>query len=221
MRLFFIIIISVLLASCEGIVEGKGKIISSTDHKPIDSVFVYWTNYFETTSYSDSIGNFKIGSFCGCVPECPELEVIFYKKGYTTKYVNLTKEYNSTNLADITIQLTPSNVPSEQIKEKSFGNFLQYFNTVISLFNIFTLIMIFRVKLKKKVLWILSLIFLSITIRYNYFTGDFKFQPFSFFLQYRFLVIYYIGWYVYFIPTVAIIFWSCFFYKKRQGQKLF
>ena len=159
LKIFLLFIpIILLLTGCEGTVRGTGKIISSKDSKPIDSVFVYWTQLSSETTYSDSLGKFKIGTFCGCVPDCPELELLLYKKGYETKYINLTKERR--NRKDtLTVIMTPTNDVSREIKKDSFEQFLKYFNIIaISLFNVFTLIIICCIKLKNKTLWIISLI---------------------------------------------------------------
>jgi hypothetical protein len=214
MKIISLLLITLIFCSCEGIVDGNGKIISSIDKKPIDSVFVYWTNENER-AYSDSIGRFEIGSFCGAVPDLPELELIFYKKGYETKYINFTKEYKFAT-DSLTIEMVPTSNSSDEIKERPFETFLKYFNTLISLFNVFTLIFICRSKLKHKTLWILALIFLSLTVKYNYYSGDITANPLSFFLQYRFLKIYYIGWYLFFIPLTSLVFWTYYFYNKKQ-----
>lgn len=214
MKIISLLLITLILCSCEGIVDGNGKIISSIDKKPIDSVLVYWTNENEK-AYSDSNGRFEIGSFCGAVPDLPELELLFYKKGYETKYINFTKEYQFAT-DSLTVEMVPTLKPSEEIKERPFENFLKHFNTLISLFNVFTLIVICRTKLKHKTLWILALIFLSLTVKYNYYSGDITVNPLSFFLQYRFLKIYYIGWYLFFIPLTSLVFWTYYFYNKRQ-----
>ena len=222
MKYILIFLIAILLTSCEGVVEGNGVIISSADKKPIDSVCVFWTNG-HMKSYTDSLGKFEIGSFCGCVPDCPDLELLFYKKGYETKYVNFSKEnygYKDTEI----ILLTPTNEISRTIVKTTFEQFLKYFNLIfVSLFNVFTLIVVCRTKfslLANKVLWTILILFFSTTLKYNYYSGEIDLSLFSFFVQLTVMKIYYIGWYLYFLPTPALIFWTYHFYKKKTGKKL-
>src|SRR5678809_285083 len=80
LSLFFLII---LISSCEGIIQGKGKIISSGTKLPIDSVKINWLGKIV---YSDKGGKFSFDEFVGCVPSCPELELVLTKQGYETKY---------------------------------------------------------------------------------------------------------------------------------------
>lgn len=112
--LFLILSVFCLLTSCEGLVKGNGKIVSSVDNKPIKGVMVYWT-VFDKKIYSDSSGHFEIGSFCGCVPDCPKLEVAFYKKGYKTLYLDLQKKYDY-QTDSLLIKMEPSS-KSEELKE--------------------------------------------------------------------------------------------------------
>lgn len=204
------------MCSCEGIVLGGGKIVSSKDQKPIDSVLVYWTNG-KIKTYSDSSGMFKHEMFCGCVPDCPDLELIFYKKGFETKYLNFTKEYGHAT-DSIIVQLNPTVELDKEIKETGFETFLKYFNVLLSIFNIFTLVIICCVKIKWKPLWIISCIFFSITLKYNYYNNEFDISFFSFFVQLRYLQIYYIGWYLFFIPVTTIAFWLYYFNTKNQTK---
>jgi hypothetical protein len=217
MKNIFILLISLLLISCEGIVRGEGKIISAKDKKPLDSVLVYWTNLNEK-SYSDSLGHFEIGQFCGCIPDCPELEIITYKKGYKTNYLNLTKDdklYDTT----LVIEMQPVNTYSETIEENNFTKILKYVNLIILIFNAFTLIIICCIELRYKWVWIVSLIIFNLHIKYNYISDDFLFDPFSFFIQLRFLTFYYhVGWYIFYIPTTAIVFWSYYFVTKSKRK---
>lgn len=215
MKSIFLFLIVICLCSCEGIVRGDGKIISATDQKPLDSVLVYWTNMNKKT-YSDSLGHFEIGQFCGCVPDCPELELITYKKGYFTQYINLTKE-NKLGDSTLVIELQPTNAPAVNLEEKTLTTVFKYINITILIFNVFTLIIICCVKLKYKWIWIVSQILFNLYIKYNYISGEFNFDPFSFFIQLRFISFYYhIGWYVFYIPTTSIAFWIYYIINKRK-----
>jgi predicted small secreted protein len=200
---------SFLLTSCEGVVQGNGKIISSVDGKPIDNVSIIWINLSDT-SYSDKNGYFEVGSFVGCVPDCPGLEVTFSKPGYESKYVNFIKEYNySTD--SLTISMTPS-ANDLQLKKGFFSLPIQLLKIFLSLFNLFTLIYIFLTKPQYKWFWIIGIVMFSMTIDYNYFDHSFQYNLFSFMVQFmdRF------GWYTYFVPTTALLFWTNYFMNKRQ-----
>jgi hypothetical protein len=199
------------LTSCEGLVQGNGRIVSSADNKPIEGVLVHWT-VFNKKVYSDKTGHFEIGSFCGCVPECPKLEVIFYKKGYKTQYIDLQKKYDY-QTDSLTIKMTPS-VTTEEVGEGRWSTVLQVLLILISIFNVATLVYIISKKTQYKALWIVAMIAFSMTVEYNYFTGDHDISLFNFLLQFSNKF----GWYRCFIPTTALIFWTNHWLNKKYAK---
>lgn len=77
------------LASCEGEVVGYGYVYDSFTKTPIDNVLVrYYTKkkkrHFEKEMFTDADGYFSIGSFEGCVPDCPDAVIELIKDGYRT-----------------------------------------------------------------------------------------------------------------------------------------
>ena len=200
-----------LLTSCEGMVQGNGRIVSSVDNKPIEGVLVRWTVFNEKV-YSDERGHFEIGNFCGCVPECPKLEVIFYKKGYKTQYIDLQKKYDY-QTDSLTIKMTPS-ATTEELGEGRWSTILQILLILISIFNVATLVYIINRKTQYKALWIVAMVAFSMTIEYNYFNGDHEISLFNFLLQFSNKF----GWYRYFIPTTAMIFWTNYWLNKKYAK---
>ena len=107
-KLLLILTILTMVSSCEGIITGKGKIISSADGKPLDKVLVVWINNFNDSCRSDSLGNFLIKDFVGCVPSCPELNLLFHKVGYKNQYLNLSK-IERRGIEEVIVKMEPTN----------------------------------------------------------------------------------------------------------------
>ncbi|MXV53343.1 hypothetical protein GS399_20480 [Pedobacter sp. HMF7647] len=204
--------ILLLLTSCEGMVQGNGKIVSSTDGKPIEGTLIFWTVFNEKV-YSDKTGHFEVGKFCGCVPECPKLEVVFFKKGYKTRYIDLNKKFDY-KTDSLTIKMTPS-ATSEELKEGRWSSILQALLILVSIFNLGTLTYIVSNKTEYKMIWLVAMVIFSTTIEYNYFNGDHNIHLFNFLFQFSNIF----GWYRYFIPTTAVVFWANHWFNKVPHKK--
>jgi hypothetical protein len=217
MKYILLVVAALLFVSCEKVVTGSGKVISAADGKPLDYARVYWTNYSRVSVETDSMGNFTIGDTIKCI-NCPDFELICKRQGYETKYEDFTNK-SGEDLHHLLIKMTPSqNKKGErEVKETYWENSLKSLAALISLINLFTLVMMTQARLKHKTIWLLALLFLSVTIKYNYYNEDIQFLLLSFFIQIRASPI---GWYLYYIPLPALVFWSYYFFKRKKGEDL-
>lgn len=180
-RLLIFLLTIATLCGCEGDIYGGGTVVSSVDDKPIDNVLIIWTNYFDSCR-TDSNGHFSIGSFVGCVPECPQLQLFFSKDGYKNQYLNLSDTENFRQ-KEIIVKMQPTNIlESTQIPFQS--KFFFYLNILISIFNIATLIYLFTTNFKFKFLWAILIIFGSISFHYNFYSKDFNLEILNFLVQF-------------------------------------
>ncbi|HET6228253.1 MAG TPA: hypothetical protein VFF27_18375 [Bacteroidia bacterium] len=219
MKYTLFVVMAILLLSCQRVITGSGKVVSAVDGKPLDYARVYWTNYSRVSIETDSLGNFTIGDTVNSFLR-PDFELFTKRQGYETKYENFTDK-SGEDLNHLLIVMTPSkNKQGErEVKETYFENLLKSLAAIVSLLNLFTMAMLSqaRLKLKNKIIWLLALVFLSLTIKYNYYEETFSFYPLSFFIQIRPDPI---GWYLYYIPIPAMVFWLYYFFKRRQGTDL-
>jgi hypothetical protein len=203
----------ILIASCEGIIQGKGKIISSSNQLPIDSVRITW---FDKTIYSDENGNFSFDEFVGCVPSCPDIELVLTKPGYKPKYINLTKENNENKTV---FELIPTNDNFNNLSRNNSKQFLFYLSIATALISLFTLIILAVINLKYKLVWLVIVLFGTFTVFYNYLAGitEFKvFRPsFFIFIKYTFEP----SWYLVNLPIGLIIFWIYYFTQIKNKPR--
>ncbi len=109
-------------------------------------------------------------------------DVIFYKNGYKTQYIDLQKKYDY-QTDSLTIKMTPS-ATTEELGEGLWSTTLQILLILISIFNVATLVYIISTKTQYKALWIVAMVAFSMTIEYNYFNGDYEISLFNFLLQF-------------------------------------
>lgn len=117
----------------------------------------------------------------GCVPDCPQLQLLFYKPGYKNQYLNLTDKDNR-RLENVVVKMEPTNI-SQSTENPFLSKLLVYINLLVSLFNLVTLIFLFTTKFKYKFLWTLLIIFGSISLHYNFYDINFNLETFNFFIQ--------------------------------------
>jgi hypothetical protein len=212
----FILFSFVLISSCEGIIRGKGTIISVSNNLPIDSVRINW---FGKVLYSDENGNFSFDEFVNCVPSCPDLELVLTKKGYKTKYVNLTKEAKGNGAQkEAVIALTPTQDKMGELTNYKIKHLFFYVSIIIALVSLFTFIFILT-DLKNKALWIPIILFGTIAIEYNYLANSFRFNLFrpAVFMYMRFT--FEPTWYKLNLPLGLIVFWFYFLYLSKKTNK--
>ncbi len=200
----------ILLTSCEGIIQGDGKIISATNQLPIDSVKISW---FRKIVYSDKNGNFSFHEFVGCVPECPDLELVLTKQGYEAKYLNLSKENKKHKSV---FKLIPSNNNIGDLSHDKSKNFLFYLSIVTAIISLFTLIALSIVKINNKAMWFAIILFGTVTIYYNYLAKITELKvvrPSLFvFIKYSFEP----TWYQLNLPIGLFVFWIYYFYRPKN-----
>jgi hypothetical protein len=206
-RLLIFLLILTIFYGCEGIVEGTGKVVSSVDNKPLENVLVIWTNT-DDSCRTDSLGNFTIGSFVGCIPECPQLRLLFHKPGYKNQYLNLSEKKDFLRVKDVLIKMQPTD--KKQTTEFPFlSNLFFYMNFAISFLNIVTLIYLLTIKLKYKFLWALLIIFGSVSLHYNFYTNRFDIETFNFLIQFSLINLTGLVKTYLLIPLGSGIFWIC------------
>lgn len=207
---FYLFFLLILMTSCEGIIRGEGKITSSDNKLPIDSVKIDWLGKIV---YSDKNGNFSFDEFVGCVPSCPDLELILTKQGYEPKYINLTKENKKNKTV---FELTPGNNNLDDLSRSSHKQFLFYLSVVTALTSLLTLITLAVVRLKNKLIWFVTILFGTLTIFYNYLSATIEFKVFRpsifIFPKYTFEP----SWYQLNLPIGLIIFWICYLMQIKN-----
>lgn len=210
----FLLLLS--LISCEGIIRGKGKVISKSDKSSLDSVRI---SFFDKVVYSDKYGNFSLEQFVGCVPSCPDLEVILSKEGYEPKYANLTKETRKgESQKQILIELTPTKGKIVVLLHDKTKRLFFYGSVIFALIALFTFIFILT-DLKNKAFWIPIILFGTIVIQYNYLEKKFYynfFRPSVFmYMKHTFEP----TWYKLNLPIGLIVFWIYFLLSARKHRQ--
>ena len=207
---FILLLPLILFCSCEGIIGGKGKVLSSVNSEPIDSVKIILSG--GQVTYSNEKGEFENDNFVGCVPDCPS-ELIFYKKGFKTRHIDTRNDYD--NREKMIVYLDQETGEPVDYKINKIQYFLFYVALFFSLLNIFTFIMILVMKTKNKGLWAIASLLISLRLSYNFVNGSIEVEFLNFFLQIFTSIYLNMGWYVYFIPASSLAFWICFFLKRK------
>jgi hypothetical protein len=209
----FIFFLLLLMTSCEGIIQGNGKIISASNKLPIDSVKINWLS---KVVYSDKDGKFSFHEFVGCVPACPDLELVMTKQGYETKYINLTKENEKHRSV---FELIPTNNNIDNLSHDKSKDFLFYLSIITAIISLFTLIALSLLKISNKAIWFVIILFGTTSIYYNYLAKvtELKvFRPSLFvFIKWTFEP----SWYKLNLPIGLIIFWVCYFYQIKNKRR--
>ena len=191
--------------------SGSGQVISSVDKSPLDSVMITWRTEKE---YTDKEGKFEIGQFVGCPTGCPDLEIVLTKKGYETKYINLTNG-GPIHVEGVTIELTPTANPQSDIWNNGIGTFLYYTSMIIAGLGLISLVFLFFIKVKNRWLWFFAIFLGTIAFHYNFLSDSFDFKilrPVT-----RFNPPHYLdpAWYKLSLPLGAIAFWTYYFKRLR------
>ncbi|MFN5002889.1 MAG: hypothetical protein ACK514_15495 [Bacteroidota bacterium] len=213
-RLLIIISIWTLLTSCEGILSGSGKVISSLDKSPIDNVRIKCRT---KETHTDSLGNFEIEQFVGCPTGCPDLELILTKTGYETKYVNLTRENpEKMPIEGVTIELTPTHKAQADIWNNNIGGFLYYASMVIAGLGVITLVLLFMIKVSNRAIWFFAIFLGTIAIHYNFLADTFDFKILRPVTQFNPQHYFDPAWYKLSLPVGVIAFWTYYFRRLRK-----
>jgi len=201
------------MVSCEGIIQGDGKIISASNQLPIDSVKINWLS---KVIYSDKDGKFSFHEFVGCVPACPDLELVLTKQGYETKYINLTKENEKHKSV---FELIPTSNNIGNLSHGKSKNFLFYLSIITAIISLVTLIALSIIKINNILIWLVIILFGTTSIYYNYLANvtELKlFRPSLFvFIKWAFEP----TWYRLNLPLGLIIFWAYYFYQIKNRRR--
>jgi hypothetical protein len=203
-----------LLTSCEGVVRGTGKVISSLDKLPIDSVRIKWRT---EETYTDSLGHFEIGEFVGCPTGCPDLELVLTKAGYETRYVNVTEENQGLiDVENVTIELNPTNNAQADIWNNKVGDFLYYISMTIACLGLITLVVLFIIKVDNRLFWFLVIFLGTVGFQYNFLADIFDFKILRPVTQFNPQHNLDPAWYKLSLPLGAIAFWIYYFKRLRN-----
>ncbi len=81
----FLVIISVLLISCDGNRTGSGIIRDKLTNEPIDKVKYFSLEDDQFISFTGITGEYFVsGPIGGCMPDCIDFEAEYSKSGYKT-----------------------------------------------------------------------------------------------------------------------------------------
>ena len=202
------IIIAVTLASCEGELDGHGKIISAQNNALLDSAKINFSGY---SIYSDKKGSFEINVPVGCPLGCPELEVIVSKKGYETKYLNLSDSENR----EVTIRLAPTHKNQYKWKSLQLMEVLYYTSITTVVIAFLSFIFIILSNTRNKTLWGLLVIFGTLSFQYNYISEKISVSFLRPSIMPYFDAINPI-WYKFNLPVGILVFWVLFIFQSRK-----
>ena len=83
LKIMYVLFSGLFLTSCECSRDASGVIMDETTQQPLDSVKVEGLTITLYSVFSDSLGNYSIGtSMTGAVGGCPDYKVSFSKEGY-------------------------------------------------------------------------------------------------------------------------------------------
>jgi hypothetical protein len=211
-RLLGLFIILILVVSCDTGFNSKGLVIDKSTQLPIDNVKIDIKG--KGTTYTDSLGYYKIDTMI--YGYAGNLEILLNKDGYKTKHVNFKTDKIEMNNALIELEKLGKSTVHFCIEKKRISQ-LYYFNMYfISLFNLLTLLfLLFKKKIRGKILWILGVILFNLTILISFTDcsiSDFKLINSPIPLTHYWIHPYSIK---IVIPVFAIIFWGIYLIKKK------
>jgi len=211
-----LLIIPMLLCSCDYVFHSEGIIMNKETLNPIDSAIIFIKDI--DSVYSDSSGRFKIDKIMSGTGT--DFEILVEKKGYLPVYLNYSERSDSNNTL---IKMQSTDKEFKPFFPRKLVRFSYYTNMVVwSIFNVFTMIFILSNKnLRKRFLWIIGILIFNLTFYFLFLDGTIsKFSIINgpFYLTHYWMHPYSIkvGF-----PIVSILFWV--FYKikpeliKRQN----
>lgn len=160
-QVFIFLILLFSLSACFSPSHSEGVVIDQNTSLPIDSAQITVQELF--TVYTDTQGQYEIFGNWGLLTD---LEILVERKGYETKYINISESnYDLSKKVTIKLQAT-----SKEYKSLLAQNKLRFINTLIkilfSLFNAVTLIFIlFQSKISRKFLWITGIMLINPVFR--------------------------------------------------------
>lgn len=164
-NILLLIMMFLLLMSCDTGFHSKGVIIEKVTQLPIDSVKINIKGLGLT--YSDSLGHYEIDTVIN--KNAGALELLLEKEGYVTRHITFDKTGIKRDSAVIALERTANSTGSYCINSK-YVAWMFYFNKyVLSLINILTLLfLIIKKKIKWRLAWIIGVLLCSFTLFISY-----------------------------------------------------
>jgi hypothetical protein len=210
-QVFIFLILLFSLSSCFSPSHSEGVVIDQNTSLPIDSAQITFLELY--TVYTDTQGQYEIFGNWGLLTD---LEILVERKGYKTKYINIS-ESNYDLSKKVTIKLQAF---SKEYKPMLAQNKLRFINTLIkivfSLINAVTLIFIlFQSKISRKFLWITGIMLINpafrlLNVDYTLLNFEILNGPFYLFNYYNFPYSLIIA-----IPAISIVFWILFLVRRN------
>lgn len=209
--LFTLVVLILLMSSCDYRVSFNGEVIDQITKKPIQGVSINIKNW--DTIFTDSLGTYKFSKthygYFG------EVEILLEKEGYKTKHLNLTTQ--NEKMTDEIIKLEKSNEKFVNSIDQKYQKIMFYFNKYfLSLLNLLTLIfLIFKKNIHYQFNWIVGILFLNLTLYYS--ITDFHLVNFHIINGPIYLQHY--NWHPFSLkivfPGASILFWMLYFVKRE------
>lgn len=148
-QLVYLIALLLLQTSCDRVFTMSGHVIDELGN-PINNAKIVTSE--KETLYSDSLGYFMLNLY-GPGSYSDKLEVLVTKKGYETKYFDLSQQKD---IHDLSLRMKTSNRELIPSYPKSTVRLFYLINLIITnLFIISTLFFILYKKIKYKWIWML------------------------------------------------------------------
>lgn len=201
-----VILLGMILPSCDSIVTANGKVLDAETKLPVDSVAVSLGVIANTLT--DSNGVFYLKKFLMGARYREHL--LFEKAGYQPQYI-----YNKSH-QDVKVLLKKEVAPFSPAIEKHWLKWVYYFNllalTPLTVFTFF--FVIFKRGLRKKWIWLTGILLLNFKFLISYldasvvdfsaingplFLAHYTTHPFAIEVA---------------LPLVTVVFWILFFLKR-------
>ena len=170
-NIFLLVILVILVTSCDRMFHMAGKVVDATNGLPITNAEIITSEH--RTIYSDSLGKFDLNLF-GPGSNSDNLEVLVHRDGYQSTYFDLSQEED---LMGITLELKPGNLPFQTKYSSSLVEIFYKINLyVVNLIVLLTILFVFYKKVRFYLFWIVAILFLNMTLRINYIDGSLSFD---------------------------------------------
>ncbi len=149
--------------------DSRGLVIDKATRLPLDSVKINIKSI--DSVFTDSIGKYNyhkmVYGYAG------EFEMLLSKKGYKTKHVNFKNDKIDRQNALIEMEKLEKSSKDLSIKKEAVSKMYFVNLFVISIFNLLTLLfIIFKKRIKRKILWIAGILLFNITLFFSITDGS-------------------------------------------------
>jgi len=211
-QLFILVVICVLLISCDTKFSSNGVVIDQNTHQPVAGVKISIKD--RDSTFTDNFGKYRIDKFI--YGWAGDFEILLEKDGYKTKHINFNK--GKLQLVNAIIELEKSEGKPVYAVDRKYVKTMFYFNKyVLSLLNLLTLLF---VAIKKKVnyrfVWIMGILLLNPTFFISF--TDLSLVKFHLLNGPVYLTHFYMYPYSlkFVFPVATILFWIIYLVKRDK-----